>query len=84
LNKSDYSRNRTEMNSLRPLFLLLPLCAAIVAVAAFLHGTAAYLAGGGVVATFVLLLLPTTLSRVTWKPRESEAKSLVPAGHFWH
>ena len=72
------------MNSLRPLLLVLPLCAAITPIAAFLSGTVAYLVGGAVVIAFVLLLLPATLSRATWKPRESEAKGLVPAGPFWH
>lgn len=70
------------MTDLRPLLLVLPLCGVIVAVAALLTGTIAYIVGGAVIVAFVLLLLPAALSHPTWKGQEAEG--LVPAGPFWH
>ena len=65
-------------NTLRPLILAIPLCLAVVVVAAFLHGTWAYIAGGLVVGVFVLLGLPAVLSRPRWRQQEQDAE---PGAH---
>jgi hypothetical protein len=68
--------------SSRPLILVVPLCTVVVAVAAFLHGTWAYVVGGAVIGAFVLLTLPAVLSKPRWRPREADDPTGLVVARF--
>jgi Zn-dependent protease with chaperone function len=71
-----------DSHTLRPLILVLPLCIVVVAVAAFLHGTWAYIVGGAVIGAFVLLTLPAVLSKPRWRTREADDPGSLVVARF--